>query len=73
MPALSAKKVLDVLQHASGPFSPAALASDLSLGLVTNLVLLECLRTVHGEPLCGMILRPLQSLYASKQGRSKEK
>jgi len=41
-PALSAKNVLDVPQHASGPFSPAALA--FSLDLVTNLVLLECLR-----------------------------
>ena len=44
MPVLSAKKVLDVLQHASGPFSPAALASAFSLDLVTTLVLLECLR-----------------------------
>ena len=43
MPVLSAKKVLDVLQHASGPFSPAALASAFSLDLVTTLVLLECL------------------------------
>ena len=44
MPVLSAKKVLDVLQHASGPFSPAALASAFSLDLVTTLVLLECLK-----------------------------
>ena len=44
-PALSAKNVLDVPQHASGPFSPAVLASDFSLDLVTNLVLFECLNT----------------------------
>ena len=52
MPVLSAKKVLDVLQHASGPFSPAALASAFSLDLVTALVLLECLRVDFG-PLRG--------------------
>ena len=43
-PALSAKNVLDVPQHASGPFSPVVLASGFSLDLVTNLVLLECLK-----------------------------
>jgi hypothetical protein len=43
-PALSAKNVLNVPQHASGLFPPAALASGFSLDLVTNLVLLECLR-----------------------------
>jgi len=38
-PALSAKKVLDVLQHASEPFSPPALTTDFSLDLVTKRVL----------------------------------
>ena len=42
-PALSAENVLNVPQHASGPFPPAALALGFSLDLVTNLVLLECL------------------------------
>jgi hypothetical protein len=42
-PALSAKNVLNVPQHASGHFPPAALASSFSLDLVTTLILLECL------------------------------
>lgn len=37
--ALSVKKVLDVLQHASEPFSPPALTTAFSLDLVTNQVL----------------------------------
>ncbi|UCG47001.1 MAG: RHS repeat-associated core domain-containing protein, partial [Phycisphaerales bacterium] len=36
--ALSAKKVLDVLEHASEPFPPPAFPTDLSLGLVTKQV-----------------------------------
>jgi len=36
---LSAEKVLDVLQHASEPFPPAALPTNLSLDLVTKQVL----------------------------------
>jgi len=42
-PALSAKNVLNVPQHASGYFPPAALALSFSLDLVTTLVLSECL------------------------------
>ena len=36
--ALSAKKVLDVLQYASEPFSPPALTTKSSLNLVTRQV-----------------------------------
>ena len=49
-PALSAKNVLDVPQHASGPFPPSVLASGFSLDLVTNLVLLECLNEIQALP-----------------------
>ena len=48
-PALSAENVLNVPQHASGPFPPAALALGFSLDLVTNLVLLECLNRMIGK------------------------
>jgi len=44
---LSAKNVLNVPQHASGPFPPAALALSFSLDLVTTLVLLECLNSLN--------------------------
>ena len=37
--ALSAKRVLDVLQYASGPFSPPALPTSFSLGLASKSVL----------------------------------
>ena len=37
--ALSAKKVLNVLQHASEPFPPPALTTAFSLGLVTKQLL----------------------------------
>jgi len=51
-PALSAKNVLNVPQHASGPFPPAALASGFSLDLATNLVLLECLKLSSQAATC---------------------
>jgi hypothetical protein len=43
--ALSAKKVLDVLQHASEPFPPAALPTDFSLDFAARSVLKPVLVT----------------------------
>jgi len=48
--ALSAKKVLDVLQHASEPFPPPALTTNFSLDLATKQVLGWVL--IKGDLLC---------------------
>ena len=43
--ALSAKRVLDVLQYASEPFPPSALPTNFSLDLASKLVLKWVLET----------------------------
>lgn len=62
--ALSTKKVLDVLQHASEPFLPPALTTNFSLNLVTKQVwrgLLVCILLYHPTAWGG-------DLYVSPQG-----
>jgi len=46
--ALSVKRVLDVLQYASEPFSPLALPTSFSLDLASKSVLKWVLRCVEG-------------------------
>ena len=45
--AFSAKRVLDVLQHASEPFSPRALTTSSSLDLATKQVLKPVVRKLE--------------------------
>jgi len=74
--AFSAKRVLNVLQHAfrrrpramagqAGPFPPAALASAFSLDLGTNLVLSECLKPNARALANGKPMPPALCLFVS--------
>ena len=76
--ALSAKRVLDVLQHASEPFPPPALSTDFSLDFATKPVLKPVLgedgmrlagRRIRAHVNTGspLIIRPKGLAY---QGRS---